>query len=272
MALDAKWYDNVTGPFKDNNVDAIHAVNLRDFATELAAAIAAAATAVGSGSLVPQGAYSAGTTYNPKDVVTSAGSAYYLGGSVTQIGVAPPGGAWVLLVAAGAAGSVTYGTTGGTAAQGNDARLSDTRVPTDGSVTDAKVAGSAAIAPSKIAGTAVVTADARLSDTRVPTASSIVDAMIASTLSPNKVTGVAVTGTVDNSKMGSHAAASVIGNAGAGAGAVTDLTMTVLANMLAVALQASQVAAQSASGVLGPTVQTALDRHEARITAVETFN
>lgn len=34
--------------------------------------------------------------------------------------------------------AVSYGTTAGTAAQGNDSRLSDTRTPTDGSVTTAK--------------------------------------------------------------------------------------------------------------------------------------
>lgn len=47
--------------------------------------------------------------------------------------------------------AVAYGTTAGTAAQGNDTRLSDQRAPTDGSVTDAKVASSAAIAESKLA-------------------------------------------------------------------------------------------------------------------------
>lgn len=46
--------------------------------------------------------------------------------------------------------SVSYGTTAGTAAQGNDARLSDARTPADGSVTDAKVASGAAIAESKL--------------------------------------------------------------------------------------------------------------------------
>jgi len=70
-----------------------------------------------------------------------------------------------------------------------DARLSDTRTPTDGSVTNAKVAAGAAIAysklnltgaildadlagsiaPAKISGTAVVTADSRLTDARTPT-------------------------------------------------------------------------------------------------------
>jgi microcystin-dependent protein len=48
-----------------------------------------------------------------------------------------------------------------------DARLTDTRVPTDGSVTDAKIATT--LSPSVITGTAVVTADARLSDSRTPT-------------------------------------------------------------------------------------------------------
>lgn len=45
------------------------------------------------------------------------------------------------------------------AAPGNDARLSDQRVPTDGSVTNAKVSASAAIAKSKLASLAIVDAD-----------------------------------------------------------------------------------------------------------------
>jgi hypothetical protein len=74
-----------------------------------------------------------------------------------------------------------FGTTAGTACEGNDARLSDTRTPTDGSVTAAKVA--AALKPSGTAtadteslralGTTASTAcagnDARLSDARTPT-------------------------------------------------------------------------------------------------------
>jgi hypothetical protein len=47
--------------------------------------------------------------------------------------------------------AVVFGSTSGTVAQGNDARLSDTRTPTDGTVTDAKVAAGAAIAESKLA-------------------------------------------------------------------------------------------------------------------------
>jgi hypothetical protein len=49
-----------------------------------------------------------------------------------------------------------------------DPRNTNQRVPTDGSVNDAKVSGG--IAPSKIAGTAVTNGDARLSDARAPTA------------------------------------------------------------------------------------------------------
>lgn len=47
--------------------------------------------------------------------------------------------------------SLTLGTTSATAAAGDDARLSDQRVPTDGSVTNAKIAANAAIALSKLA-------------------------------------------------------------------------------------------------------------------------
>jgi hypothetical protein len=55
------------------------------------------------------------------------------------------------------------------AVPGTDSRLSDERVPTDGSVTDAKVAGGG-LSPSSVAGTAVITADSRLSDARTPLA------------------------------------------------------------------------------------------------------
>jgi len=47
--------------------------------------------------------------------------------------------------------SVSFGTTSTTACVGNDTRLSDTRTPTDGTVTNAKVASAAAIALSKLA-------------------------------------------------------------------------------------------------------------------------
>ncbi len=47
--------------------------------------------------------------------------------------------------------NLAIGTSGTTAAAGNDSRLTDTRTPTDGTVTDAKVAAGAAIALSKLA-------------------------------------------------------------------------------------------------------------------------
>lgn len=46
---------------------------------------------------------------------------------------------------------IPVGTSSTTVAAGNDSRLADTRTPTDGSVTNAKVSASAAIALSKLA-------------------------------------------------------------------------------------------------------------------------
>jgi hypothetical protein len=83
--------------------------------------------------------------------------------------------------AAGTEALRALGTTGATAAAGNDARLSDARTPTDGSVTLAKIAaslkpsGSAAAGDEALraigagAGQVVAGNDGRLSDTRTPT-------------------------------------------------------------------------------------------------------
>jgi hypothetical protein len=65
-----------------------------------------------------------------------------------------------------------YGTAANTAAEGNDARLSDARTPTAHEASHL-AAGSdpiAGLSPSQITGTAVVTGDSRLSDARTPTA------------------------------------------------------------------------------------------------------
>lgn len=67
----------------------------------------------------------------------------------------------------------------GTAVVDNDARLTDTRTPTDGSVTNVKVAANAGIDPTKIAGTAVITSDSRLTDTRTPSDGSVTNAKVA---------------------------------------------------------------------------------------------
>ena len=58
----------------------------------------------------------------------------------------------------------------GTAVITTDSRLSDTRTPTDATVTSAKIAA-AGISPASVTGTAVITTDSRLSDSRTPTGS-----------------------------------------------------------------------------------------------------
>lgn len=112
--------------------------------------------------------------------------------------------------AAGTASRRTLGTGALQAAAGNDARLSDTRTPTDGSVTDVKVAAGAAIAESKLAlasdaaagtasrrtlGTGALQAcagnDARLSDARTPANLSVTDAKVSAgaAIQQSKVAG-----------------------------------------------------------------------------------
>lgn len=86
-----------------------------------------------------------------------------------------------------------------------DARLSDTRVPTDGSVTDAKVAAGAAIAPGKIAGTAVVNADARLSDQRTPLDGSVTWNKLFTDIRPPGGGGVAGAANYALRKLGNNA-------------------------------------------------------------------
>lgn len=57
----------------------------------------------------------------------------------------------------------------GTAVITTDPRLSDQRVPADGSVTDTKIVAGG-LSPNRVAGTAVITTDSRLSDARTPLA------------------------------------------------------------------------------------------------------
>jgi hypothetical protein len=87
----------------------------------------------------------------------------------------------------------------GTAVVTADSRLSDTRTPTDGSVTDTKIVAGG-LSTTAITGTAVVTADARLSDARTPTAHKAshstggTDALVASDIGALATTGGTVTG------------------------------------------------------------------------------
>lgn len=125
-----------------------------------------------------------------------------------------PGGGWVpninartisateiadsLKPSAGAAAGTealrALGRTASTAAAGDDARLSDTRVPTDGSVTLAKIAAAiidaaAGTASLRTLGTggqqATAGNDGRLSDQRVPTDRSVTGAKVADALKPS---------------------------------------------------------------------------------------
>ena len=85
--------------------------------------------------------------------------------------------------------AVAYGSSAGTAAQGNDARLSDTRTPTDGTVTTAKIA-SGGIAKTAVTGTAVTVADT----------GTVTDTMLAGSITPSKVTGTAVVASLVDAK------------------------------------------------------------------------
>ena len=91
------------------------------------------------------------------------------------------------------AGGLSPSSVTGTAVIDSDARLSDERTPLDGSVTDIKVSATADIAPTKIAGTAVVDNDSRLTDNRTPIDGSVTDAKItAGGLDPTSISGTAV--------------------------------------------------------------------------------
>lgn len=147
----------------------------------------------------PRGTWVSGAAYAVDDVVVHLGQTYraalaVAAGSAAST-TAPAGmpSVWELWAAKGDTGPageapanvVTTDTTqtvtgaknftGGLTRSGlavvttDDTRLSNTRTPTDGSVTTTKIA-SGGIAPSAITGTAVVTSDSRLSDARPPTA------------------------------------------------------------------------------------------------------
>lgn len=110
---------------------------------------------------------SAGKLSNPVSMQVSLTKFAATSFDGSESGTVSPGVSGILDVAHGGTGASTaaaaraalgagtsnlaLGTSAGTAAAGNDARLSDQRTPTDGSVTNAKVAADAAIALSKLA-------------------------------------------------------------------------------------------------------------------------
>lgn len=84
--------------------------------------------------------------------ITDAATSTHAHGNLTNAGAI--GSTANLPIITGASGVLqagSFGTAANTFCQGNDSRLSDTRTPTDGSVTNVKVASNAAIAFSKLA-------------------------------------------------------------------------------------------------------------------------
>jgi len=82
-----------------------------------------------------------GLAIDGSGIVSASGTSYTLPAATTSNlgGIIVSTG---LSVSSGSV-SVSYGSSSGTACEGNDSRLSDPRTPTDGSVTTAKIAGSA---------------------------------------------------------------------------------------------------------------------------------
>jgi hypothetical protein len=112
----------------------VSAVYLADF-NALASRVSAVELAGGGGGAV---------AYTDEQVRDVIGAALIAGTNITK--VVNDAGDTITLSAT----VPTAGTGASNYAAGNDTRLSDTRTPTDGSVTNAKVASGAAIAPSKL--------------------------------------------------------------------------------------------------------------------------
>jgi len=133
--------------------------------------------------------------------------------------------------------SVTYGTSAGTACQGNDSRLSDARTPTShshGNITNAGAIGSTANLPIITTTSGVLTTgsfgtsaatfcegnDSRLSDTRTPTDGSVTTAKIANdAVTYAKIQNVSATDRL-------------LGRSSAGSGDVEEVTCTAFGRSL----------------------------------------
>lgn len=116
--------------------------------------------------------------------------------------------------AAGTESLRAIGVTGSTAAAGNDARLSDTRTPTDATVTNAKVAVGAAIAYAKLALTAsILNADIATGAAIVYSKLSLGGSILASDLNAAiKPSGSAAAGTEALRALGTTASTAAAGN------------------------------------------------------------
>ena len=83
--------------------------------------------------------------------ITDAATSTHVHGNITNDGkIGSVANVPIITTTGGVLASGSFGTAANTFCQGNDARLSDQRVPTDGSVTNAKVASNASIAYTKL--------------------------------------------------------------------------------------------------------------------------
>lgn len=155
--------------------------------------------------------------------------------------------------------SVTYGTSAGTACQGNDSRLSDARTPTShshGNITNAGAIGSTANLPIITTTSGVLTTgsfgtsaatfcegnDSRLSDTRTPTDGSVTTAKIANdAVTYAKLQNVSATDRL-------------LGRSSAGSGDVEEVTCTAAGRAL---LSGADAAAQRTTLSVQPTASPA---------------
>lgn len=109
--------------------------------------------------------------------ITDAASSTHTHGNITNAGaIGATANLPIITTTSGVLTTGSFGTAANTFCQGNDARLSDTRTPTDGTVTDAKVAANAAIADTKLAtiATAGKVSNSATTATNANTASAIV--------------------------------------------------------------------------------------------------
>jgi hypothetical protein len=109
--------------------------------------------------------------------ITDAASSTHTHGNISNAGaIGTTANLPIITTTSGVLATGSFGTAANTFCQGNDSRLSDTRTPTDGSVTNAKVAANAAIADTKLAtvSTAGKVANSATTATNANTASAIV--------------------------------------------------------------------------------------------------
>jgi phage-related tail fiber protein len=124
--------------------------------------------------------------------ITDAATSTHVHGNITNAGaIGSTANLPIITGTAGALQAGSFGTAANTFCQGNDARLSDTRTPTDGSVTDAKVSASAGISDTKLGtiSTAGKVSNSATTATSANTASAIVARDASGNFTAGTITG-----------------------------------------------------------------------------------